>query len=71
MFTQPRLTKKQLILHKLMGAGDEGVHSFDLVHVGGFRYSARVNDLKKQGFNILSVPEKKGTAVGCRYFLKG
>lgn len=53
----------------LIDAGSTGVHSFELNHiVGTIRAAARVNDLKKKGYHITSVPEKMGGATGVRYF---
>ena len=34
------------------------------------RVAARVNDLKKKGYKIVSIPERKGDSIGCRYFLQ-
>ncbi len=67
----PKLSKAQQVLHRLMSAGENGVLSFDLQGVGGFRYSARVKDLRNEGYNIISIPEKtKNGVIGCRYFIK-
>ena len=49
----------------------KGVHSFILMKlVGSTRVAARIEDLKKRGYNIRSVPEKMDNALGCRYFLE-
>ena len=62
-------SKAQLVLEKLEIAGEQGVFSFDLANVGGWRYAARINDLKKSGHEILSLAEKRGRSLGCRYIL--
>lgn len=70
-FKGPELSKAQKVLYKLMSAGENGVLSFDLQDVGGFRYSARVKDLRNEGYNIISIPEKtKSGVIGCRYFIR-
>lgn len=67
----PELTKAQKVFNKLSSAGEEGVFSFDLVRIGGLRAAARILDLKKEGHNIISKPEKsKSGTLGCRYFLR-
>lgn len=68
----PELTKAQKVFNKLSSAGEEGVFSFDLINVGGLRAAARIGELKKEGHNIISIPEKsKNGTLGCRYYLKG
>ena len=63
-------TEKTLQL--LIEAGEQGVHSFELNQkVGTIRAAARVNDLKRRGYNISAVPELLGNARGVRYFLHG
>lgn len=50
--------------------GSKGVHSFVLNKlVGTIRSPARIDDLKKQGYSIVSKREEMDGAVGCRYFL--
>ena len=64
------MTNTQKILRLLQEAGSAGVHSFDIVRsVGTIRGAARINDLKKKGYKIISKGEKQGNAIGCRYFL--
>ena len=63
-------TRIQRVLWRLQVAGEQGVFSFDLKSAGGWRYAARINDLKKLGYDILSKSEKRGDERGCRYFLK-
>lgn len=56
-------------LRCLQQAGSNGVHGFDLNRIiGTTRAAARINDLKKLGYNITSVWENKGNAKGKRYF---
>lgn len=63
-------SKAQNVLFTLQQAGDRGIHSFDLQPIGGWRYAARINDLKKQGYSITAIPEKRGESRGVRYFLQ-
>gem|GEM_PF-5768726 len=58
-------------LQILREAGKDGVHSFILNNkVGTFRAAARVAELKKQGYAIVSKPRVKlGGAIGCVYYL--
>lgn len=63
------MTKAQAVLEQLNLAGSRGVHGFDLKQAGGDRYAARINDLKRAGHQIHSIPERRGRAMGCRYFL--
>ena len=63
-------THKQRILEMLQEAGDRGVHSFTLANSVTFRASARINDLKNDGYNITSKHEKMGDSYGVRYFLE-
>lgn len=58
------------ILHRLEGAGEEGVHSFTLATQIGLRASARVEELRKQGYQIDSPRAKMGNATGVRYILR-
>jgi hypothetical protein len=60
---------KQQILKLLEEAGDEGCHSFDLLSITP-RNAARILDLKKDGYNIVAVREKRGRSLGSRYFIK-
>ena len=64
------MTDKQKVLEALQDAGATGIHSFDLIkRCGTYRVAARVNDLRKEGYVIVSVNEKKGNSLGCRYSL--
>ena len=63
------MSKVEKVYEELKEAGAKSVLSFHLQKVGGWRYSARIGDLKKQGYEILSVTEKAGGVRGCRYFL--
>ena len=61
---------EKCLLH-LTSAGNKGIHSFTLNSlVGTFRVAARINDLKAKGYNITSIREKMGDAIGVRYFLQ-
>ena len=63
-------TDCELTLEVLQHAGSNGIHSFDLIRmVNSPRAIARICDLKKKGYSITSVSEKKGNAIGVRYFL--
>lgn len=63
-------TDTEKTLELLKAYGTKGCHSFVLNKlVGTTRIAARINDLKNQGHNITSVPEKMDGALGCRYFL--
>lgn len=65
-----RKNQRQRIL-ELLQENPEGVHSFTLVRDKWIlRASERVRELKADGYNILSVPEKMGKARGVRYILQ-
>ena len=64
-----RLTHKQKILNILDDAGERGVHSFDLVKRVTHKATSRIADLRVDGENIISIPEKKGNSWGVRYIL--
>lgn len=49
----------------------EGIHSFDLANHVGLRAAARIADLRREGYSIRSLGEKKGNAIGVRYILEG
>lgn len=58
------------ILH-LLEEHPEGVHSFTLIRDHWIlRASERVRELRDQGHNIISTPEKMGKAYGVRYTLQ-
>jgi hypothetical protein len=63
------VSKTEKVFRALELAGESGVHSFDLQGVGGWRYSARIYDLRNDGKEIISIPERKGDAMGVRYYL--
>ena len=64
------MTDCEKCLMYLKQAGSIGVHSFDLnVLAGTSRSAARINDLKSKGYKIASKREKRGDAIGVRYFL--
>ena len=60
----------QKTLDNLRAYGNKGCHSFVLMKlVGSTRVAARIEDLKKRGYRITSVPEEMDGTTGCRYFL--
>lgn len=64
------MSQSQIILDYLQ-EHPEGLHSFKAVsdmHI--LRAAARIKDLKNAGYDILSVPEKMGKAIGVRYVLE-
>lgn len=64
------LTDNEMALRALREAGRNGVHSFVLNKIiGTTRAAARINDLKKRGYQIASQPQLLGNARGSRYFL--
>ena len=66
------MTDKQRVLKILEQASDKGIHSFDLMKLANTpRVAARVRDLKEEGYDIASEPEKMGDSVGTRYTLVG
>ena len=72
MKKQPfKASKTERVLRILQQVGELGIHSFDLVPYGGYRYSARIKNLRDQGFNIVAVSERKGGSTGVRYTLLG
>ena len=67
-----KITDAERTLQILRERGSEGIHSFHLNHlVGTIRAAARVNELKRAGYNIISKPERMNGKVGVRYFLIG
>lgn len=70
MYIPESLSHKEKILYVLKEVGDEGVHSFDLAKLVSIRAVARIHDLKKAGYNIVSQAEKRGRSLGVRYYLK-
>lgn len=64
------MSKTIRVLEALETAGESGLHSFDAIKYGGLRAAARINDLRRSGIQIRSIPEKMGDSWGCRYFLE-
>lgn len=62
-------TYHEKIINALRAVGSKGIHSFDMRQIGGLQAPIRILELKREGFNIKSIPEKKGNANGCRYIL--
>lgn len=50
-----KLTKKQLTLNLLRSAGKTGVDNRELNHAGIWRYSARIKELRDEGYNIRTI----------------
>lgn len=48
------LTQKEKILLKLQDHGEDGVSNYELFDIA-FRYPARINELRRDGYNIQSV----------------
>lgn len=69
MFWRP-MNDKEKILAILKDRNDNGIHSFELMDlVKSNRVAARINELREEGYSILSTPEKRGDSVGTRYYL--
>lgn len=62
-------TRCEKVIEALRNAGEIGIHSFDLIKYGGLRATARVGELRKDGYNIKSIHQRKGDCYGVRYFL--
>ena len=66
-----KITDTQKCLQILKRSGLYGIHSFHLnKEIGTTRSAARIEDLKKLGYTIESVPETLNGCRGCRYFLR-
>lgn len=64
------LTDLKLTLKLLQERGAKGIHSFELMSiVGSNRVASRIRELRKLGYIIGSVPEKRGDSRGTRYTL--
>ena len=64
------ITDLKQTLRLLQERGRGGIHSFELMKlVGTNRAAARIRDLRKLGYIIESVPEKRGDSNGVRYTL--
>jgi hypothetical protein len=57
------MSKVEKVYDALKKAGDNGVHSFDLQPIGGWRYAARIRDLKKSGVPIRSEDHGKNGSI--------
>lgn len=64
-----RITQKERVLALLKEVGTKGIHSFLLIKEISHKAPTRISELRKEGWNIKSVPEKLGRSIGCRYFL--
>lgn len=64
------MTNAEKILQALEKAGKKGIHSFDLAKIGGWRYAARIHELRKEGNQIAAIHERQGKSVGVRYKLE-
>lgn len=53
-------TQKQKLLKILKARGKHGAYNWELNEHVGFRYGARVWELRSEGYNILTVPVKRG-----------
>lgn len=60
----------QVIDDIIYSSGSEGTHSFDLMRRVTPRTAARIYDNKKKGIEYVTKPERKGNAVGVRYWRK-
>jgi len=67
--TLRRLTQKERVLETLRRVGKRGIHSFNIIREISHKAPARISELRKEGWDIQSVPEKLGRAWGCRYIL--
>jgi len=54
------MTKKELTLKLLRDAGSEGVDNRTLVNEGVWRYSARIKELRDEGYNIHTIRLDQG-----------
>ncbi len=63
-----KLTHKELVLNALERAGNEGCTSRDLNAIC-YRYSGRINELRKQGYGIETRPIKEGPLKGLARFI--
>lgn len=52
-------TQKDRILDRLAKAGHEGVSNYELNKIA-FRYAARIQELRKDGYQISTIQLKKG-----------
>ena len=64
-------TKKERVLALLQRVGEHGIHSFTGARMISHRFAAYIGFLRKDGYDITSVSEKRGGCYGVRYFLKG
>ncbi len=67
----PSNTQTTRALHFLRQAGRSGVHSFELNKlIRSTRAAARIDDLKRLGYEIASHHERLGRSWGVRYVLR-
>ena len=64
-----RITQKDRVLSVLKRVGKGGIHSFEIIREISHKAPARISELRKEGFDIKSVPEKLGRSWGVRYIL--
>ena len=69
MYIPKSLTQTKKVIYVLEEVGEQGIHSFDLIRMISHKAPARISELRKAGWNITSVREKRGKSVGVRYFL--
>lgn len=62
-----KITQKERVIKQLKKAGDKGLHSFWGYQNYIPRLGAIIFDLKKEGYDIISIRNKKDS--GCRYYL--
>ena len=65
-----KIGNREKALRALRYAGQDGIHSFKMTRIAGLRCAARIEELRKQGHNIISKHEKMGDAYGVRYVLE-
>lgn len=63
-----RLNNRERVFCKLVAAGAKGVTNAELLHEGGFRYGARLFELRQEGWNIETFPAGDGLF---RFVLRG
>jgi hypothetical protein len=66
--SERRLNNKERVYAVLVAAGPSGVTNSDLLAFGGFRYGARLFELRRDGYDIETVAGHGGEF---RFVLKG
>jgi hypothetical protein len=66
--TERRLNNKERVLELLKIAGPRGCSNGDLLAVGGFRYGARLFELRREGHDIETIAGEGGAFT---FVLKG